>query len=240
MQNLHHFLGEKRSKDIEEEVGKVIEQIREHGWKDLRTAAEFFSLFKVPELNKRILEQRVLTNYMHYRSNYLVICAGMFLIRIIFAPFLLLCILAVTTCCLYLLFGVTKPIVVGEVVINTNGKRIICGFCSLIFLAVCGALEKLLWTAMYCILLCALHMIFRPRSVTSKSGKLYDELKLNGFNWFGGEASLEEEDPESGLGTSPDDGTVQAVTTFPSVRKRAAPTSTTPHFSNSVNSAKNS
>jgi PRA1 family protein len=240
MQNLHHFLGEKRSKDIEEEVGKVIEQIREHGWKDLRSAAEFFSLFKVPELNKRILEQRVLTNYMHYRSNYLVICAGMFLIRIIFAPLLLLCILAVTTCCLYLLFVVTKPIVVGEVVINTNGKRIICGFCSLIFLAVCGALERLLWTAMYCILLCALHMIFRPRSVTSKSGKLYDELKLNGFNWFGGEASLEEEDPESGLGTSPDDGTVQAVTTFPSVRKRAAPTSTTPHFSNSVNSAKNS
>jgi hypothetical protein len=45
-------------------------------------------------------------------------------------------------------------------------------------------------------------MIFRPRSVTSKSDKLYEELKMNGFTWYGGggnDAKIKEEivDPEN-------------------------------------------
>lgn len=38
----------------------------------------------------------------------------------------------------------------------------------------------------------------RPRSVTAKTNELYEELKMNGYSWFGGGASSSiEEDPEN-------------------------------------------
>lgn len=220
--NFRDFLGDKRGKEIEEEIGHAIELVREHGWKDLRSATEFFSVFKTPQLNKKNLEQRVITNFLHYRSNYATICMGIFLFRIVFAPFLLLCIAVVASLCAYVLIVINKPITVGEIVINDHGKKVICGIGSLVFLAMCGALERLLWTMLYCIVLCTLHMVFRPRSVTSKSGKLYDELKLTGFSWFGGE-NAGEDDPESAMGSISEEGLVQSGSTSAYVRKRTAP-----------------
>jgi PRA1 family protein len=235
--NFRDFVGDKRGKEIEEEIGHAIELVREHGWKDLRTATEFFSVFKAPQLNKKNLEQRVITNFLHYRSNYVAICMGIFLLRIVFAPLLLLCVAVVASLCTYVLVVINKPISVGEIVINCNGKRVICGVGSLVFLAMCGALERLLWTMMYCIVLCALHMVFRPRSVTSKSGKLYDELKLTGFSWFGGE-NAGEDDPESAMGAVSDEGLVQSGMTSAYVRKRTAPF--VPPTIASINSGKSS
>lgn len=221
--NLRDVLGEKRGKDVEEEIGYAIEQIRGYGWKDLRSMSEFLSVFKVPQMHKKNLEQRIITNFLHYRSNYIAICIGLFLLRIIFAPFLLLSITCVIAFSMYLLVVINKPIVLGDFTISENGKRVTCAVISLIFLAMCGALERLLWTMLYSIVLCVLHMVFRPRSVTSKSGKLYDELKLTGFSWFGGENTTPEiEDPESAIGSNNEDVPFHLGMTSASVRKRTA------------------
>ena len=235
--DLREILGEKRGRDAAEFLSVALERIKEYGWKDLRSAKEFFSAFNAPQMNRKNLEQRIITNLFHYRSNYLMACLGIFFLRILFAPFLLFCVLLVTSFCLYSLVIVNKPIVVGEVTIGANGKAVLCGVGSLIFLAMCGALERLLWTLMYCIVLCGFHVVFRPRSVTSKSSKLYDELKLDGFSWFGGE-NQEEDDPESAMAAINDDGAIQSGMTSASVRKRTTPF-IDPNIS-SINSGKNS
>ncbi|KAJ1413456.1 hypothetical protein B484DRAFT_402022 [Ochromonadaceae sp. CCMP2298] len=69
----------------------------------------------------------------------------------------------------------------GEFTLSDSHKRSALAITLLFFYAVCGILERLVWTVIYCVLLCGLHLVFRPRSVTSKSNKVYEELKLSGF-----------------------------------------------------------
>eukprot|EP00981_Chlorochromonas_danica_P003753 scaffold691_cov181-Ochromonas_danica.AAC.6 len=41
--------------------------------------------------------------------------------------------------------------------------------------------QRLLWSALYAVLLCGLHLLFRPRNVSSKVNRMYEEAKLNGY-----------------------------------------------------------
>ena len=181
---LEDICGTERGKELKEEIGYAMDQIRLYGWKDLRSWSEFFAVFKPPQWNHKHLEQRVLTNFLHYRSNYLVIVASIFLIRILFAPFMLLSLLCVGAFCFYVLSILNKPIVINDVTLTLLHKQAACAIVSTLFLVLSGSLEKLLWTLLYCLLILTSHMVFRPRSVTSKTGKLYDELKMSGFSWF--------------------------------------------------------
>eukprot|EP01038_Epipyxis_sp_PR26KG_P014250 gene14250-19123_t len=74
---------------------------------------------------------------------------------------------------------------------------------------------------------------YLPRSVTSKSNELYEELKLNGFNWFminsnemKSKDAMDPEDPYSAT-TSKDDNASMAQSLYGkdggSVRKRPPP-----------------
>jgi hypothetical protein len=100
---LREVLGEKRGKELEEEIGYAIEQIRIFGWKDLRSWTEFLHVFKIPILQRKNLEQRIVTNFLHYRSNYFVICMVLLLLRILFAPYLLLALFCVISFSVYLI-----------------------------------------------------------------------------------------------------------------------------------------
>ena len=130
-------------------------------------------MFKPPQWNTKHLEQRILTNLLHYRSNYLVICTGIFILRIVFAPFMLLSLLCVGLFCFYVLAVLTKPIVINDdLTLTLMHKQAACAVVSIVFLVLSGSLEKLLWTLLYCLVIIASHMVFRPRSVTSKTGKV--------------------------------------------------------------------
>ena len=183
---LKDYLGEQHFKEISEEMGHFIEQMKTLGWKDLKSWNEFFGVFKIPQWNLKHLEQRLTTNFLHYRSNYLVICIIITLMQILFNPLVLLSLICITLFSIYFLILVKKPIVIGDMTINDKSKIYISVIGSILFLAISGALERLLWIIIYCVLVCALHMLFRPRSVTSKTNKVYEELKLSGFSWFGG------------------------------------------------------
>jgi hypothetical protein len=162
------------------------------GWKEQKPWSEFFAVLKLPQWNAKHMEQRVTTNLLHYRSNYIIICAIIFVLQIIFAPFVFFSIIFVTAFCIYMLVITHNvPIVIGETSIDNKGKKYITMLASIVFLGLSGAIEKLLWSTLYCILIISIHALFRPRSVTSKTNKLYEELKLNGFSWFGGKDSAD-------------------------------------------------
>ena len=51
---------------------------------------EFFAVFKPPQWNYGLIEQRISTNCLHYRSNYILLCVGIFAVRMVFSPLMLL------------------------------------------------------------------------------------------------------------------------------------------------------
>jgi hypothetical protein len=199
---IRDVLGERITDELLEEINLLYNQIKVIGWKEIRPWGEFFAVFKPPQLNIRHLEQRITTNFFHYRSNYILICAAVSSFQLLFSPTLLLSLVLVFSFCTYFLIIHKKSIIIGDLQIDATGKQICCLVLSIVLLAVTGTLERLIWTILYCLTICLLHMIFRPRSVTSKSDKLYEELKMNGFTWYGGggnDAKIKEEivDPEN-------------------------------------------
>lgn len=181
---LKDIFGEEKAIEISQDIGQLLSLLL--GWREVRPWGEFFAVFKPPQLNLGLLEQRLATNFLHYRSNYLVLCTGIFTIRAIFAPVMLMSIVLCLSLALYFLVIVKLPIVLGQYTLKYREKSIFLVIFSLFFMSVTGALVRLIWTLLMMLLVCALHMIFRPRSVTAKTNEVYEELKVNGFSWFRG------------------------------------------------------
>jgi hypothetical protein len=188
MEIVKEYLGE----NAREELLHALEQLKILGWKEIKPWSEFFSVFKPPQWNVKHLEQRMTTNLLHYRSNYLIVCLVIIILQMIFSPYLILVLLLVTAFNGYALFIYKKPLIIGEYTFNDTTKLYACVGISAIFLVISGALEQLLWTVIYCSLSCLIHMVFRPRSVTSKTNKLYEELRISGITWFGGKPSTDD------------------------------------------------
>lgn len=205
-----------------EDLQEFVEQMSIIGWKEQRSWKEFSSSFKVPD--SKNLEERVTANFLHYRTNYLIITASVFILRLLLAPMLFLCIF----CCIVASAAATvlikDPVRVGDFDINSKVRLIICGVVSFIILGLCGAVEHLLWGVVFSGIICCSHMIFRPRNISSRSNKVYEEMKINSTNWFGGtnkkEKGAEEQqddwDPEAD--PTPDNSHQQG-----SMRKRVSP-----------------
>jgi hypothetical protein len=183
---LKDFLNEKKANEISNEIGYFLEQCKQYIYKDLRPwTTEFIGDFKLPQWNVKHLEQRVTTNLLHYRTNYLIICLLIFSLQLIFSPLTLISLIIISLCIFYVMvINSNQPIVIGEVTINEKGKRFLLIGVISIFLFISGILGQLIWSAIYCIILCLLHALFRPRTVSSKSNKAYEEYKLRGFSFF--------------------------------------------------------
>lgn len=69
-----------RAEIILDDLGDAVEQLKRLGWKEQRPWPEFFAVFKPPEWTANALEQRLATNLLYYRTNYLIISAGFFLL----------------------------------------------------------------------------------------------------------------------------------------------------------------
>ena len=182
---LRDLIGRRAAEELVDAMEEVYRQLQILGWKEVRPWQDFFATFKLPQLNSRHLEQRMTTNFLHYRSNYFCICIGIVVLQILLAPMIIFAVTLVAALCTYLLFILKKPLIVGDIVLDEKKKMTLCAVFSLVLLVLTGTLERLMWCILYCITLCGLHMLFRPRSVTSKSNKVYEELKLNGYSWFG-------------------------------------------------------
>ena len=183
--SLKDVLGPKATRDAIDNLQSVWQTLQIIGYKEMRPWPEFFAVFKVPQLNVRHIEQRATTNLLHYRSNYMMICSALFGLNCLWKPVLFFATLTIIWIWIAA-FVVTKNTVrVGEIVIRKSHKLFISLILTVLVLLITGTLEQLLWFCLYSIVLTGVHVMFRPRSVGSKAGKMYDEMKVNGFNWFG-------------------------------------------------------
>lgn len=186
---IRDLLGDSATDSLLGELQPFLESIQRLGWKEMKPWGEFFATFKAPQMTAKHLEQRITTNFLFYRSNYLALCCGVVVLQVLWSPMIVLSSLAVLSIWTYLMTVYQKPLVVGEVTFDSTGKQWLCAALSLVVLFVTGTMEKLLWTALYCIFLCTAHMIFRPRNVSSKSNRVYEEMKLSGYGFFAGAPS---------------------------------------------------
>jgi hypothetical protein len=186
---LRDVLGDEKAAILAEEIGIFIEQMKTLGWKDLKSWQEFLSVFKPPPTDRKGFEDRIVANFLHYRTNYFVLISLIFLIRILFAPILFLCVVLCAGLAYALLFAVKGPLSVGEYEINETGKIAIVSIFSFFFLGLCGALEHFLWGLVIGFSICSIHMIFRPRNLSSTGNKAYEEFKLSTSQWFGSKKS---------------------------------------------------
>ena len=190
---LKGYISENDLKEISNALLYLIDII---GWKDIKSWTEFLGTFKTPQLNVKHLEQRIAANISQYRSNYIAICLGITLLCLLFSPILFILILVFVIFSIYFLLILKANIIIGDITITSKGKKYVCFSIFLILLGITGGLMKILWISFYCAIVCSVHMILRPRSVTAHAAK---DLKLSEVNWLGvaHHKANEENDPEN-------------------------------------------
>mmetsp|Transcript_15108 Transcript_15108/g.28444 ORF Transcript_15108/g.28444 Transcript_15108/m.28444 type:complete len:225 (+) Transcript_15108:65-739(+) len=217
------FISPAQREMIMDELREFMEQLSIIGWKEQRSWSEFSSSFKVPD--SKNLQERVTANFLHYRTNYLIITASVFIVRLVLAPFLFLSIVFCGAASAAAILLIKDPIRVGDYEVNHQMKLALCGVGSFVFLGLCGAVEHLLWGVVFSSLLCCGHMVFRPRNISSRANKAYEEAKIGTSGWFGGakkeKPEDEEQDPEAPSGGR--DQPQHSLGQPGSVRKRASP-----------------
>lgn len=181
---LRDVLGPRAADDLVDELQILYQQIATLGWKEMRPWSEFFASFKPPQFNSKHLEQRVTTNFLHYRTNYVMVAAGILVVQILFSPMIILSTAMIFCLYAYLTHVHKGSFQIGDFILNAKGKQYLFFGLSAVILISSGTLFKLFWTVFYSIFLCGGHMVMRPRSVSSKANRMYEEMKLSGENIF--------------------------------------------------------
>jgi hypothetical protein len=177
---LRDLVGPVRAKELEEELGELIENLQILGYKEVKPWAEFLSAMKPPaQWDAKHLEQRVTTNFLYYRSNYLLICCSIILFRIILSPLTLFSILLTVTLIGYIMLMVKVPLMLGETIIDSQKRNWACVALAFVILGLSGTLAELFWSIFISVTLNLAHMLFRARSISSKMNKVQEEVKLN-------------------------------------------------------------
>ncbi len=183
---LRDFVGPVRAKELAEEFGELIENLQILGYKEVKPWAEFMSAMKPPaQWDAKHVEQRVTTNFLYYRSNYLIICCGVVLFRIILSPLTLFSILLTLAFIGYVTIMVKVPLQIGELIIDNQKKNMACAAVSLLILSLSGTLAEMFWSILMAVMACVAHMLFRARSISSKMNKVQEEVKLNSHSHSG-------------------------------------------------------
>lgn len=177
---LRDAFGPIRAKEIEAELAELVDNVQVIGYKEVKPWGEFISSMKPPaHWDAKTIEQRVSTNMLYYRSNYLVICGVILALRILFAPFIIMSLILVAALFGYVRVFSKGPITIGELRLDETKQMQITIATSLIFLGLVGTLQALFWVILLCICVCSAHMLFRARSISSKLNRTQEEVKLS-------------------------------------------------------------
>lgn len=184
---LKDLVGPVRAKELTDEFGELIEHLQVLGYKELKPWPEFLSAMKPPtQWSAKHIEQRVTTNFLYYRSNYLIILCAVVIFRIFLSPLTLFSVLLTAGIVVYSVVAVKVPVRVGEFEIDLQKKNALCAGVCLLVLSLSGTLAELLWSIIIAVLLCGAHMLFRARSISSKMNRVQEEVKLNSASGGGG------------------------------------------------------
>jgi hypothetical protein len=213
-----------------DELWVVVDQLKVLGWKEVRPWHEFFATFKPIELNQDYITQRLTTNLLQYRSNYIVIAAVILLVKIIFSPILLFSLLLCAALWYYAFVVHNRPIQLGNFAVDGTMKITACGVISFILLVITGSLESIVWGLFVVLVIVFLHALFRPRSISSRANYVYEDIKVS---WFGSDVSSKKsdeisadvpssQDPENPSYNSTEENGTFLGTDNAAVRKRGA------------------
>ena len=207
MEALQKALDSPQAQGLVDDCREALTKLKELGFNEFRPWSEFFHSFKAPAQWKREpVEERVVTNFLHYRTNYLMIACGSLLFTIITSPMLIFILLA--SAALFFFFMIKQPgtIVIQGQELDEPKKLAACGAATLLMLVLSGQFLRLLGVIALVVLLLVAHMVFRPRSTQSKFNRLHEETKLSMAGLFGGKGkdTGDLEDAEGG-GARPDD-----------------------------------
>jgi PRA1 family protein len=149
---------------------------------NLRPWGDFVAVIKPPkEFKYNVMEQRVSTNLVHYQKNYTLICFGILGFRCLFIPNLLAaCILTAAVVFFFFFIQRGKLVTIWRnsiVIQGDKGKRVISLILALVIFSLFYALESLFWSVLFAVIVCASHMVLRPRSVSSKPHS-YENLRI--------------------------------------------------------------
>jgi hypothetical protein len=136
----------------------------------------------------------MLTNMLHYRTNYMIISAIIALLVVVTNPHLIFTAFACFGVQMFFNHGLKGPIKIGDTQLTAAQTAYTCVAINLALFWFSGALFHTLTIVIYSVGVCGLHMLFRPRSITATSSKMYDEFKLAGFasSWMGGDSGKSE------------------------------------------------
>ncbi|CAN0417573.1 unnamed protein product [Ascophyllum nodosum] len=145
---------------------------------------DFFARFKAPGAwTTTVLDERLTTNFLHYRGNYSVIAAGLFVIGIISHPSVLFALLSCALLVTFLFPAGEHPRIVrlGERTLE-SGERTAGGVIGVAcILGLTGAWYTLVFYGGLALFVCTVHALFRPRTVSSKASRAAAGVAASGF-----------------------------------------------------------
>lgn len=168
---------------LSELAARASKFVNELGLKEIKPWGEFFARFKAPRAwNLNVLDERLTTNFLHYRGNYSVIAAGFLVLGIVSNVSVVLALLlsSVLLAFLYPLGESRRVVRVGNRVLESSERLAAAVIAIACILGLSGAWYVLLFYCGTGVFLCLIHAVFRPRSMRSKATRLSDDVKASG------------------------------------------------------------
>eukprot|EP00904_Undaria_pinnatifida_P003776 jgi/Undpi1/1339/HiC_scaffold_11.g04731.m1 len=153
--------------------------VRELRMNETKPWGDFFAHFKPPRAwTMQVLDERVTTNFLHYRGNYSIIVVGLMLLGIISNPSVLLAVACCVMLVVYLLphGKEDRPVVLFEHTLQKKERLAGAVIGVPCILSLSGAWYILVYYVGSGVLLCTLHCVFRPRSLSSKATRTAREV----------------------------------------------------------------
>jgi len=198
MDTLKEYIGEENAANLMRELETFNREFKNLGWKEARPWKEFFAVFKPPQQWKlAIIQERMETNFLQYRTNYLYIILVILVFDVITSPFIAFMIIVAVI--LFLGVSAKDQIQIGETSFQGKEKLYLAGGLSGLLLLLTGVLMNILTTLAIALSIVSLHMLFRPRDLNSK----YNKLKQKFREEMSGSKSVDDVDIEGGESKRP-------------------------------------
>ena len=92
---------------------------------------------------------------------YVLLCVGIFAVRMVFSPMILLSLVICAAGTICLLKVMKMPLIIGQLTLKYRDKCVVLLVLCLVFLTFTGTLIRLIWTSFVVAFICGLHMLFR-------------------------------------------------------------------------------
>ena len=191
VQSLRDLIGPNRVRDIANAFETVEIKIKDV-YKLAKPWKLFFTDLRTPsQWDRKNLESRICTNLLYFRSNYFTVVSCFMLLGIVFNPIIILSLIIVAAWYIYVMLIMKGPLMVGDYEVDFHMRLVICSISAIVFFALTGALEAVLWSLFYGIVACLVHLMLRSKNHSQLTSPAQEDIKLALYVIYNG-ADLDE------------------------------------------------